>query len=502
MVNSNVIQIFRSAMNMQLEPVPLNWGVDGTSASPFQASCESTPGSAVPQTLECVQSHPGLKDSHRYPTLTRSNYTYLACGLGRGIRGIIKYSVEVFLSELIRSDGNIISTKVMGGKQSRSLSNSELNEVSVGQRRKGTMRDEQPSLSWAAERIRKQTSVHFGFSTLSFAMRGLDETPAELWELQDLQKLNLSMNCLCSLPPALGSLDNLVILNLLGNNLSSLPPEIGLLKKLRVLFACRNRLSEVPEELGSCTCLEVLSLANNQISSLPSSLAAMHHLTKLNLSHNRIVHIPTCVYSMKGLVFLHLACNRLETIADQIQDLVNLKILIVEGNSIHTLPKTLCFLDSLELLNVDFNELQNVPDEMYQLSRLRRLACHPLDKGLHIIHNPLLKPIHEVLQASIGSPSEAGGVDASACPSPSQSGLRRSLYRPDGAQTAAAPLSELNTGPLNPGVIQESGLTHTFLLQRVQRRSRVRYSPPPYPLLPHRRTGDKGPRSHFRFLHS
>lgn len=36
---------FQSAMNMQLELVPLNRGVDGTDASPFQASCESTPGS-------------------------------------------------------------------------------------------------------------------------------------------------------------------------------------------------------------------------------------------------------------------------------------------------------------------------------------------------------------------------------------------------------------------------------------------------------------------------
>eukprot|EP00064_Thunnus_orientalis_P001024 superscaffoldBa00000062_g1025 len=188
----------------------------------------------------------------------------------------------------------------MGGKQSHSFSNKELNEVSVSQRRRSAVRDDQPSLSSAAERIRRHATVHFGYSTLSLAMRGLGETPAELWELREVQKLNLSMNCLCSLPPTLSALDNLVILNLWGNNLSSLPPEIGLLKKLRVLFACRNRLSEVPEELGSCTCLEVLSLANNQITGLPGSLAAMHNLTKLNLSHNRISHIPTLCLQHEG----------------------------------------------------------------------------------------------------------------------------------------------------------------------------------------------------------
>ncbi|KTG40389.1 hypothetical protein cypCar_00026483, partial [Cyprinus carpio] len=98
---------------------------------------------------------------------------------------------------------------------------------------------------------------------------------------------------------------------------------------------------------------------------------------------------------------LQLACNRLENIADQIQALADLKILIVEGNCIHSLPKMLCRLTKLELLNVDFNDIQSVPAEMHRLRRLEKLACHPLDKGLHIRHNPLLKPIKEVLYGGL-----------------------------------------------------------------------------------------------------
>ncbi|KAI4878533.1 hypothetical protein NFI96_010439 [Prochilodus magdalenae] len=258
----------------------------------------------------------------------------------------------------------------------------------------------------SADRIRKHATTHFGFSTLSLAMRGLDEAPADLWELRELEKLNLSLNFLCVLPSGLGALENLVVLNIWGNELVSLPPEIGLLQNLRVLFAYRNRLSEVPEELGCCSKLEVLSLANNLLTGLPGSLASMRKLTKLNLSHNQMAHIPACVYAMKNLVFLHLGHNVLENIAEQIQDLVNLKILILEGNSIHTLPRTLCFLSGLELLNVDFNDLQSVPSEMYLLKKLEKLACHPLDKGLHIVHNPLLKPIQEVLQGESSIPTE------------------------------------------------------------------------------------------------
>ena len=175
----------------------------------------------------------------------------------------------------------------------------------------------------------------------------------------------------------------------------------------------------------------MLSLANNQLTGLPSSLSSLTSLRKLNLSHNLIQHIPGCVYNMKALVltlfnqpvsqsasqpaslnsfpsyfpqvFLHLACNRLENMAESIQGLVQLKILIVEGNSLNALPKALCCLVQLELLNLDFNQLKDVPQEMHQLFRLERLACHPLDKGLHILHNPLLKPIKEVLEGGLSA---------------------------------------------------------------------------------------------------
>lgn len=39
----------------------------------------------------------------------------------------------------------------------------------------------------------------------------------ELWELQELQKLNLSLNSLKVLQPGLALLSNLVVLNLWGN---------------------------------------------------------------------------------------------------------------------------------------------------------------------------------------------------------------------------------------------------------------------------------------------
>lgn len=80
----------------------------------------------------------------------------------------------------------------------------------------------------------------------------------------------------------------------------------------------------------------------------------------------------------------------------------------------------------LELLNLDFNDIKEVPQvswpgdfdsgddenndetnaavqEMHQLLHLEKLACHPLDKGLHIIHNPLMKPLKEVLDGGLSA---------------------------------------------------------------------------------------------------
>lgn len=49
----------------------------------------------------------------------------------------------------------------------------------------------------------------------------MQEMPDELWELLELEKLNLSLNNLKTVPPQLALLSNLVVLNLWGNQVRS-----------------------------------------------------------------------------------------------------------------------------------------------------------------------------------------------------------------------------------------------------------------------------------------
>uniref|UniRef100_G1NRQ5 Leucine rich repeat containing 30 n=1 Tax=Meleagris gallopavo TaxID=9103 RepID=G1NRQ5_MELGA len=209
------------------------------------------------------------------------------------------------------------------------------------------------------------------YISLSLIMKGMTSAPDFLWGLPEVQKLNLSRNQLVAISPSLGKLDRLVVLNLGGNRLKCLPKEIGLLRNLKVLFVNMNCLTEVPAELSLCRKLEVLSLSHNCISQLPSSFTDLTSLKKLNLSNNRFVQIPLCIFALRSLDFLHLGSNRLENIAESVQYLVNLQIFIT------------------------------LPDDLYLLHRLPRIAWNPMDKGLHISHNPLSRPLPEIIEGGL-----------------------------------------------------------------------------------------------------
>lgn len=60
------------------------------------------------------------------------------------------------------------------------------------------------------------------FSLLCGFLFSLQEVPEELWELLELEKLNLSLNGLKVLPSQLAHLSNLVVLNLWGNQVNRL----------------------------------------------------------------------------------------------------------------------------------------------------------------------------------------------------------------------------------------------------------------------------------------
>ena len=117
------------------------------------------------------------------------------------------------------------------------------------------------------EETREKKSVILNLSDL-----GLTELPASIFELSDLEKLELSNNHLSSLPELIGNLVNLEILTAGRNQLSFLAESIGNLKKLFILDVSRNQLSSLPRTLKRLNNLQRLDLYDNPLLKIPPDI--------------------------------------------------------------------------------------------------------------------------------------------------------------------------------------------------------------------------------------
>src|SRR5712691_470528 len=121
---------------------------------------------------------------------------------------------------------------------------------------------------------------------LNLSGLALQQLPAEIGQLSNLQELWLYNNQLSQLPAEIWQLSNLQVLRLSGNHLSQVPPEIGQLSNLQELTLDHNRLSQVPAEIGQLTNLQQLSLSSNQLSQVPPEIGQLTNLQRLTLEDN------------------------------------------------------------------------------------------------------------------------------------------------------------------------------------------------------------------------
>ena len=137
------------------------------------------------------------------------------------------------------------------------------------------------------EEAHKEQALH-----LDLSRKGLDELPASIGQLTQLEELSLQYNQLTSLPESIGQLTQLRILSISNNKLTSLPESIGQLSRLQILYLDENQLTSLPESIGQLTQLIFLYLNNNQLTSLPESLRNLTSLIKLYLHENDALGLP------------------------------------------------------------------------------------------------------------------------------------------------------------------------------------------------------------------
>lgn len=100
--------------------------------------------------------------------------------------------------------------------------------------------------------------------TLDLSNKNLDKIPSYVFNMTELEKLDVSHNALTG----------------------AIQAEIRQLRNLKVLDASDNQMTGVPAEVGQLSKLEVLDLSNNQLTGLPNELGNLKNLKTLNLSGN------------------------------------------------------------------------------------------------------------------------------------------------------------------------------------------------------------------------
>lgn len=118
---------------------------------------------------------------------------------------------------------------------------------------------------------------------LSLVKMKLSKIPPEIFEMENLEELDLSRNRIREVPPAIGQLRKLRVLKLSKNQIESLPDEMGQLRRLEILDISRNPLYRLPESLGSCTALRQILAWDTNLTGLPATLNQLENLQEVDL---------------------------------------------------------------------------------------------------------------------------------------------------------------------------------------------------------------------------
>ena len=163
-------------------------------------------------------------------------------------------------------------------------------------------------------------------------------------------------------------------LEISGTTLSDLQSGIGKLENLTSLLLCNNRLSSVPSEVGDLKKLKILNLSNNAIASLPDAVCNLKELDTLNLNMNKLSEMP----SVKNLINLHVlnvSYNQLSALPEGIfdADLVHLSQILASDNQIEKLSEDIEILPHLNTLDLSNNKLTEVPSLLCICPKLKEI---------------------------------------------------------------------------------------------------------------------------------
>ncbi|XP_019639911.1 PREDICTED: malignant fibrous histiocytoma-amplified sequence 1-like isoform X2 [Branchiostoma belcheri] len=212
---------------------------------------------------------------------------------------------------------------------------------------------------------------------LSLHNCNLKTVPAAVMKLPQLEMLILSNNENITLPDGMSGLTNLTVLDLDKCDLDTLPPVVLKLSNLQVLDITANWESKLkislPDELSNMNKLKGLRLRCRKLDTVPPVVLKLPQLEKLDLSYNIGIHLPDGLAGLTNLRVLGLAATGMETVPPAVLKLPQLEELDLSGNILIHLPDGLAGLTNLRVLKLAETVVDTVPQVVWRLTQLEWL---------------------------------------------------------------------------------------------------------------------------------
>ena len=208
--------------------------------------------------------------------------------------------------------------------------------------------------------------------SLNLNCNNITTIPRKITRLRNLKSLDLAENKLREFPGVLGNLPNLVVLRLWLSSLKSVPGWLSQIQELSLNLS-KNQLTNLPESISKLSNLKHLYLSENQLTNLPESISKLSNLSSLELNENQLMNLPESISKLSNLDYLNLSENQLNNLPESISKLSNLTCLFLNENQLTNLPESISKLSNLDYLNLSFNQLTNLPESISKLSKLTEL---------------------------------------------------------------------------------------------------------------------------------
>lgn len=209
-------------------------------------------------------------------------------------------------------------------------------------------------------------ATRLSISSKELSMGGLELSaiPSQVWESEEVIRLDLSKNSIQELPVELSSCVSLQTLILSKNQIKDWPGSV--LKSLSSLSCLKldyNPLRQIPSNgFEAVPKLQILDLSGNEASLLDGpSFSSLPNLQELYLRKMRLTEVPSDILGCHQLRILDLSQNSLQSIPEGLKNITSLVELDLSNNNISSLPPELGLLEpSLQALRLDGNPLRSI----------------------------------------------------------------------------------------------------------------------------------------------